>query len=92
MQEELGWGWEGQELRRQGDNEHLWEEIDPPARNSVLRPRWVIPPPFLALPPIAVSHRMAPFTVPRSCFALSSLPVLLTLLALYLSSSFKALL
>lgn len=44
----------------------------------------------LALPPIAFSNCMDLFTVSGSCFALSYLPVLLMLLVLYLSPSFKA--
>lgn len=66
------------------------EESNPPPA-SVPRPCGVIPLPVLALPRVAVSNCMGPGTVPGSCFALSYLPVLLTLLVLCLSPPFKAL-
>lgn len=62
------------------------EESNPPP-GSVPRPCGVIPLPVLALPRVVVSNCTGPVTVPGSCFALSYLPVLLTLLVLCLSPS-----
>lgn len=67
-------------------------EESSPLAASVSGPCGVIPRPVPALPPVALSNCTDPFTVPGSCSALSFLPVLLRLLVLCLSPSFKALL
>lgn len=94
-------GLEGQEAgrqaepgcREQGGDESLWTAVRRAAHGLRLCPGlWGDPTLHSGFAPCALSNCTYPFTGPGSCPALSFLPVLLMLLVLYLSPSFKALL